>query len=54
MIGIGVTVLVHSQEDAVKVSEQLGRVSTGLALEGYTVTMNYTSVDDDELDKDKE
>jgi hypothetical protein len=50
-IGVGLTVLVEDEGDAVRVGEVLNRAAAGLALEGYTVSMNYTTYDKDN-DKD--
>lgn len=48
---VSATVVTENPRDALKAAELLQRVSTGLALEGITVRMDFTSYeveDDDE------
>lgn len=46
-IGIGLTIIVEKHEDMLRVGETLNRTAVGLAMEGFTASMNYTTFDDE-------
>lgn len=48
MIAVTMMVLCQEETDAAKVGEAFGRVAAGIALEGITVTVSFTTVDDEE------
>lgn len=47
-IGISMTVITDDEQTAVKVWEVIGRAAVGLALEGITVSMNASKMDDED------
>jgi hypothetical protein len=47
-LSVNLTIIGLSQEEAVKVAEVLGRAQVGLALEGYSATLNMMSYDTEE------
>lgn len=51
-IAIGITVFAETQEDAVRINETLGRAAIGLVLEGYGVSINYSTIKDDDKAED--
>jgi hypothetical protein len=47
-LSVNLTIIGLNQEEAVKVAEVLGRAQVGLALEGYSATLNMMSYDTEE------
>lgn len=47
-IGIALTVLPDTQEEALKVVEVLSRAATGLVFDGLTCTVSFTVYDPEE------
>lgn len=50
MIGVTLTVLPQSDEEATRCAEVLGRAAAGLALEGLTVSLGLATYEPDEED----
>lgn len=52
IMGVTINVQCKAEDELVRVGEILNRAAAGLALDGFTASINYINIPDEDSDKD--